>query len=330
MVCITKTLFRTALIGGLALGGLTLIAGPHRMATGFSQVQHTVVSFFDDNIDNPILLRHQLKRLKEEYPARIKKINRSLAEVDGEITNIAYYNDVATNAVSIAKADLASLRGLVNTAEAQLAVYTGTNQQVQIAFQGNRLSVDQAYGKAQGIKQSAMANQDKVTHYQRELEVLGNYRGRLLEQREKLDAEWSTFQTQIWQIERQIAQIERNEDLIDLMEECGENSDSFGQSDVKNLDQLSNKLEAIQKEHVAVLDALSNRVTADSYEKRAKDAMQGRSSSFHQNGDFSWELTMPTVEIAEFPVTPIVVDETMVEDEAAGEIMARLNDTDDN
>lgn len=329
MVSITKTLFRTALIGGLALGGLTLVVGPQRVAGGYHQVRHTVVSWFDDNVQDPVLLRQQLKQLKEQYPERLRKLTRALAEVEGELELKQFNRQVAVNSIEIAKDDLASLRGLVGTAQAQLAAYDGSGRDVLIRFQGSNISVNQAYDRAQKIKQSATNNQDKVAHYDRELEILETYRARLVEQKTKLDKEFTSFQNQLWHIQSQIDQIERNESLIGLMEECNEGLAQFDKFEVKSLDQLSNRLAAIQKEQDAIYDALAVQGTADSIEDRAREAMRQQESF----GDvFSWDLDKPAPDTAVFPSTPVIVDESMVEDEPQvdEDIIARLESAERN
>lgn len=310
MVSITKTVFRTALIGGLAVGGLTLVVGPQRMVNGYTQVQHSVIVWFDDNMDDPILLRQQLKHLQQEYPNRLRKITRSLAEVDGQIVTISYQREVSHNAVNIAKDDLAFLKGLVSTANAHYAVNSGTPQAVLIRFQGSNLTVDQAYGRASKIKASAMNNQDKFAHFDRELEVLNSFRDRLATQKEKLDKEYSTFQTQIWQIERQIDQIERNEDLIELIEECDGRVADNDKFKARNLGELSNRLSALQKEHMAMLDALENRVSSDSYVQRAEDAMR-QVNSFEDVFTIE-DYVAPQFDRGAFPTMPLIIDENTV------------------
>lgn len=319
MGCITKTVFRTALIGGLAVGGLTLVAGPQRVAGGFAQIRHSVTSWFDDNMEDPVVLRHQLKRLQEEYPNRLRKITRSLAEVEGQIRQIEYYKEVSANAVNIAKNDLASLKGLVSTAQAEFASYNGVGsaaaRTVLIRFQGSNLSIDQAYRRAHRIKASAMTNQDKVASFARELEVLNSYRDRLIEQKDKLEKEYSTFQAQLWNIQRQIDQIERNESLIALMKECDSGLAENDKFKVRNLDELSNRLTGIQKAHDAELDTLSQSVMTDSYEDRARDAMRSSGESF--DDVFSWTNRDDRAPAAQssYPNVPVIVDESMVEEQ---------------
>ena len=309
MTCITKTLFRTAVIGGLALGGLTILVGPQRVVGGFAQVQHTVISWFDGNMEDPVLLRQQLKRLQQEYPDRLRKITRSLAEVEGQIKQVEYYKAVSSNAVTIAKNDLATLKGLVSTAQAQFAAYDGsTPRAILIRFQGSNITINQAYERAQRIKSSAMNNQDKASHFDRELEVLNTYRGRLVQQKDKLTKEYSSFQNQLWTIQRQIDQIERNEDLIALMKDCNSGLAENDKFKIRNLDQLSNRLTAVQKENDAVLDSLSQQATTDSYEDQAKDAMRSGQS---MQDVFTWDEPTTKADPSSFQ-TPLIIDQNTV------------------
>ncbi len=329
MACITKTLFRTALIGGLAIGGLTMVVGPQRMVSGYNQVQHTVIAWFDDNMDNPVLLRAQLKNLQAEYPNRLRKITRSLAEVDGQIATISYQQQVSHNAVNIARTDLAELESLYTTANASQFASNGVPQRVLIAFQGRNLTVDQAYNRAGRIKASALNNQDKAAHFDQELEILSKYRNRLVEQKDKLDQEYSTFQTQLYNIQRQIDQIERNDDLIELMEECNVEVSDNDKFKARNLGELANRLSALQKQQEAEFETMESMVNSDSYVQKAENAMR-QSESF---GDVFTieEYVAPEVDRGAFPDVPVIIDENTVrQQQVSDEVIASLDKSEDN
>jgi len=153
-----------------------------------------------------------------------------------------------------------------------------------------------------------MNNQDKASHFDRELEVLNTYRGRLVQQKDKLTKEYSSFQNQLWTIQRQIDQIERNEDLIKLMNECNSGLEENDKFKIRNLDELSNRLTAVQKENDAVLDSLSQQATTDSYEDQAKDAMRSGQS---MQDVFTWDEPTRKVDPSSFQ-TPLIIDQNTV------------------
>ncbi len=321
MISITKTIFRTALIGGLAIGGLTLVVGPERVCAGFDQARMTLVSWVDDNVDDPVLIRRQLQHLQKEYPQKIREIRRSLAEVNSEISSITRQSQIASKAVSLAKVDLASLRDLVDSAQVHLAADDG--RAVVVKFQGRLLDVSQAYDHAGRIKQAAMSNHDRLAHYETELELLDAQRGRLTEQLDKLQGEYSTFQSQVWQIERQVARLERNEKLIDMIEERENAITSNDKFQMESLEQLSNRLAAIQSEHEAILQTLTNNVSSKDYETRAREEL---TIGIDSGDPFEWDIDRIQVseELLTFPETPIVIDESMVLSEDASGTVALL------
>src|SRR5690606_20743686 len=125
MFPITKTIFRSAVIGGLAVGGLTLLVGPERVLAGVSQVRYTVVSWFDDQVPDPVVMRHQLAKLQAEYRQKIRELTKSLARVDADIAQLRHDSEQAQRVVEISSDDLTRLAGLVDKANVTLASSNG-------------------------------------------------------------------------------------------------------------------------------------------------------------------------------------------------------------
>lgn len=317
MCCIGKSLFRTALIGGLVLGGSTLVLGPQRMMAGATQIRNTLVCWVDDNVDDPVIIRQQLQKLQAEYPAKIRDVRQSLSEVDGEIAALSRDNGVATKVITMAKTDLETLAGLVDQANVHLA--SSTNRPVVVKFQGRHLSVDQAYTTASRIKQTAENYHARLSANERDLTLLSTQRQRLADQLSKLENEYSNFQAHLWQIERQINAIERNEELIEMMEErevAITENDSWR---IETLDGLSHRLAAIQQEHEAVLETLSARLLDESYEDRVKGS---EALTNGVDSTFEWDLAPQASRT--FPQTTIVIDEYTVNN--AGDDVALLGE----
>lgn len=307
MFPITKTIFRSAVIGGLAVGGLTLLVGPERVLAGVSQVRYTVVSWFDDQVPDPVVMRHQLAKLQAEYPQKIRELTKSLAQVDAEIAQLRHDSEQAQRVVEISSDDLTRLAGLVDKANVTLASSNG--KPVLVRFDGRHLNLDQAYDTASRIKQTIMVYQDRLAANQRDLGLLSTQRDRLSEQLEKLKNEYASFQAQVWQIERQIASIERNEDLIEMLEEQSETAESIDRWNIDTLDQLQGKLAAVQTEHEAILQTLTERVDSQSYE----DRVRGKAALAEAMEEFDWSIPTPT-EYKPLPEAPIVIDEDDVEE----------------
>lgn len=325
MASIVKTLFRTALIGGLAVGTMTLIVGPHRMAAGVTQVRYHLVTWFDKNVDDPIIIRQQLKKLQAQYPERIREVRKSVAEVDCDIASLTRETEVAAKVVSMAETDLRTLAGLVDQAQVQLAADTSYGREVLVKFQGRNLTVDQAYARANRIKQAAVMYNDRKTHADRELTLLETQRKRLVDQLAKLESEYTGFQAQVWQIERQIASIERGEHLIKIMEDREAvigNNDKFN---INSLEQISARLNSVRAEHEAILESIEARNTDEDY----YDVANGRVILENQGNPFDWSLDSeyPAPAVNEFPQAPLIIDSVPEHASSSGETMAWLSES---
>lgn len=299
---IFRPVFRTALIGGLALGTVAWIVKPERIAAGAEQLRSRMTSWIDENVDDPIIIRQQLQKLQTKYPEQIKDVRSTLTEVEAEIASLTRDNDVAQRVVEIARADLDTLSGLVDSARVQLAS-AGPEQPVLIAFQGRRLNVDQAFLTANRIKQTADNYESRLASNLRELSLLTAQRDRLTEQLTKLETEFAMFQNKRWEIERKIEFIERNEKLIVMLEEREEKINANDKWQIESLDQLSDRLVAIQTEHEAVLESLANRMHNADYEAQARGQAALERARLGDDSDAS------VIMYDEFPTMPIIIDE---------------------
>jgi hypothetical protein len=296
-----KTIFRTALIGGLAVGGVALVAGPHRVSAGFHQARYHFVSWFDSNVEDPIIIQQQLKRLQREYPDKIRETIRHIAEIDAEASAVRRDRDVAARMIQTGQEDLASLRTLVDKAGlVQQASYG--DRPVVVRFLGQHLSVDEAYSKAHTITQSMANYGERLTVNERDLELLVGQRERMIAQLDELQSEYTAFQGKVAQIQRQIASIERNESITDSLEEREAMLTDNDRWHVANLDQIVNRLSSVQAEQEAMLQALSARAVERDYEKEAL----GRIVLDEIKNPFEYSIDSTR---RAFPVEPIIVDE---------------------
>ena len=302
MTGLTKMVFRGALIGGLVLGGATLVLGPDRIAAGCAQVRHYATAWFDGQIEDPVLMRQQLQTLQKQYPERIKELRGSLAEVDAQISQLKRDSEVAAKVVDMAKNDLASLGSMVDRANVQLAANTGNNA-VLIKFQGKNITVDEAFNKGTNIKQTAVAYQDRLAANERDLKLLTTQRTRLAEQLEKAQHEYTNFQTQAWSIERQIAAVERNGKIVDMLQDNQDAIESGDKWKVVSLDDMQNRLAALQAENEALLETMGTIESGTAYEERAKSALTAG------DNPFVWDIEPKQAAQEGFPEAPVIIDE---------------------
>ncbi|MDP7573918.1 MAG: hypothetical protein QF723_02285, partial [Phycisphaerales bacterium] len=89
---ICKTIFRWTIVAGLALGGITIIIGPERVAAAFGSLQNQANTLVDQYIDveEAQALRNQLYTLAEAYPDRIAEIRGEVARVETQLDQFAH------------------------------------------------------------------------------------------------------------------------------------------------------------------------------------------------------------------------------------------------
>ena len=272
MSFITRSIFRWGLIGGLALGGITLLIGPERVAVGLSQIRHRAQSLVDNCVDNPEAIRRQLEQLAEEYPDRIAEIRGEIAEVEHQIAQFEEDIDLSNRVVALTTEDLTDLKTLVARAEAQTA--SKARQVVHLRFQGVRFDIEEAYNEGRRINTVRGSYQDRLAHDQVQLQFLNEQKAQLTEILGKLDSEYSTYQTQLWQLDREIDAIQRNERLIELTKQQQatlESYDRFGKVD--NLHQIQAKLAEIKTIQEAQLQQLHKLGVGQDYEAQARYEM---------------------------------------------------------
>ncbi len=270
MSCVTRCIFRWGLISTLALGGATLLIGPERVGAGLAHVRAKAQSVIDGAMDNPLALRRQLQELAEEYPHRIARVQGEIAEVNQQISQFNRDSEVATRVVAMTTEDLGELKTLLARARQV------EGRPVFVRFEGVRFDVDEAYGEARRIQNVRTSYGDRLACNQQQLAVLSQQKARLVEILVKLEDEFATFETQMWQLDRQIDAIERNTRLIEMTEQLHatlEGYDHWGKLD--NLKQLQAKMAELQAIQDAQLDTLAKVGIRYDYEKRAQFDIDG-------------------------------------------------------
>jgi chromosome segregation ATPase len=267
MSIITRGILRYGLIGAFALGGVTLLVGPDRVATGLCQIRTKAQTIVDGAIDDPMALRRQLEHLADEYPDRIAEVQGEIAEVDHQIGEFERDVDVAQRVVAMTSDDLTNLKTLVARAEES----SGGARRVAIRYDGVRFDLEEAYNEGRRINNVRINYQDRLAHDNVQLKFLQEQKTALTDILDTLEDEYSTYQTQLWQLDREIDAIQRNERLIELTEHQQATLESYSRfGKVHNLKQLEAKLAELRTKQEAQLAHLKKRGIHDDYEKRAR------------------------------------------------------------
>ena len=201
---ICKTIVRWTLIAGIAVGGVTIIIGPGRVAAAFETIQDQAGNLVDQYIDveEAKSLRTKLHDLAGVYPDRIAEIRGEIARIDSQVNQMAHDADVARRVVAMTENDLERLAGKVRDAE------VGGVRQVSLVKGDAGVDLEVAYKEGRRIQGIRSTYQERLVADQRQVELLSSQHDRLTTLLEQVEREYSQYQAQVWQLDRQIDSIE--------------------------------------------------------------------------------------------------------------------------
>lgn len=266
-----RKLIRTFVVGGLGLGvtggALALVAGPERAATLVTHVQERVQHGIDAHIDDPTALRSQLRRLEADYPERISELAGDLAELDEQISQLQREKAIAERVVELAGADLHQLEEQLAQARPQGGVALASSR---VRGMESDYAYDRALQRASQLRQTKQVYASRAGDADRDLGFLEIQGERMRETMAQLENEHAQFQSQLWQIERQVDAIARNERLIEMMEERQQQLDEHNRYEAASLDHLTGRLSEIRTRQEAQLELLAKSQDQTSYEDLAR------------------------------------------------------------
>jgi phage shock protein A len=264
----SRFIVRWGLIGGLAVGGVTLIVGPQRVLACFDQLQQEANTVIDSLVDDPIVLRRQLEDLAKEYPARIAEIRGEVAKLEQQLLQFERDEKISRRVIELTTADLEALRSLVEDAEAMLGVRGSTPS---LRFEGVRYDLQDAYTEGRRIRTVRANYEDRLASDRRQMSLLNEQGDRLGDVLENIEQEYETYRTQMWQLDREIDAIERNEHIIAMVEKQHETLTGFDRvGNPGNLDQVRTKLAEIRTVQESTILALTETGAGSDYETRAR------------------------------------------------------------
>jgi len=277
MTSILKLFLRLGVILTLVGVGAMLFAGPERVQAVVQQVKTDLQKCIDDNIDDPVALRTQLRDLEKEYPKRIAQVRGDLAELNQQIRQTEREKAVSERVVALAEADLGNVQTTLK--KVPLAQESG------VSFRNGTCKVDgrfidphQFRIRADQIQNTIQAYANRAAQAERELGYLAKQRQRLEDLQVKLERERAQFQSQLWQLDRQVDAVARNDRLIELLNKRQKTIDEMSKFEVGSLDSLTAQLSQIRNRQEAELEMLTESEGRVSYEERAEmEIRQGKS-----------------------------------------------------
>lgn len=292
MGCIGKTVVRGVVITALAGGVLVAVAGPQRVGALLNQTRGNIVGVIDNNIEDPILLRQQIKKLEAQYPSKIAEVRSDLAEVQTQIAQLQRELQIAGKVVSLANGDLEVVDSQIAQARATQSANPGAI--VRISFNNKPVDLDDAYGKRQQIEQTKNLYASRAKDLKMDLGYLQDQESQLADLHERLVSEQAEFQAKLFQLDAQIDTIARNDRLIEMMEDRQATIDEHSRFQANSLDQLNTRLNGIRTEQRARLESIARKDRDVNYVDQAQFLIdqEGHEQSF----DYEEQLEIePTV-----------------------------------
>ena len=282
----SRFIVRWGIIGGLALGGITLLVGPQRVMACIDQLREEANSVVENLVDDPIALRRQLDTLAGEYPKRIAEVHGEIARLNLQLEQFIRDEKISIRVVELTTVDLEVLRDLVEGAEAT----TRPNSRATVRFEGVRYDLDGAYSEGRRIRTVKSNYEDRLASDRRQMQLMGEQKNRLELILEKIEQEHETYRTQLWQLDREIDAIERNDHIITMVEQQQKTLSGFDRlGGAGNLNQVRARLAEIRTVQESTILALTDVETGTDYATRAR---------FDTSGQFFEDPFTQTVEEA--------------------------------
>lgn len=269
MACsFTKTAFRIGVIGALAAGAAVVIAEPARIHALFFQAKTSVNKVIDGQIQDPIALRAQLRDLESQYPKRIADVRGDLAELREQGRQLDRELAVSRRVVDLAAADLDVLEDVLAKAEGVRTDHPG--HIIKVRFDDESLDLEAAYAKANRVSDLHGVYTTRIDELERDMGYLAQQEEQLVTLLDQLETEQAEFQTQLWQLDRQVDAIARNDRMIEMMAKRQQTIDEQSRYQAASLDQVHARFADIRARQEAQLESLTRSGTTASYEDRAK------------------------------------------------------------
>lgn len=268
MGCIGKSVVRGVVITALAGGVLVAVAGPQRVGAMLSQTKSGIHAAIDSSIEDPILLRSQIRQLEQAYPVKIAEVRSDLSEVRTQVAQLDRERQVAGKVVQLAAMDLEAFDAQLDEARATQSAHPGAI--VRVSFDSRAVDLDDAYARRQQIEQTRDLYQSRQRDLETDLGYLSDQEQQLSDLLAKLETERSEFQAKLFQLDAQIDTIARNERMITMMEDRQATIDEHSRYQAHSVDQLNGRLSQIRNEQRSRLESIARKDRGRDYVNEAE------------------------------------------------------------
>jgi chromosome segregation ATPase len=258
--------FRWGVIGALGLVGLIAVVGLTRVKTAWWSVRDHLRSNVDEIVDTRIALKHEIRKLQEEYPERISDLRLQLREIDRDLGACNDDLGLCQEVVTLCESDITVLNAKLNAVDADA---DGLGSGV-VEFRSERLDRSEALTRAGRIAETAESYRDRANDLGNERQILTEERSRLSLELADMEREFTEFQTEAATISREIDSLKRKEKLVDVAERRQRETDDIFADRASGLTVVREKIERRKIELDERLRALRGVNTTNEYEARAR------------------------------------------------------------
>jgi chromosome segregation ATPase len=289
MARICRKIVRVGVIGALGVGTAALVAeaaSPGSARAIARQAKQNVRAVIHDRIDDPVALREQLRSLEAQYPERIDAVRGDLTELQGQMAQFRHELAVTERVVALAEQDLGQMQHLLSRAED--ARSKNGFAVVRVRHGTESLDMGEAYAKAERIRQLKEVYAARAGEIRRDMGFLGEQESRLSDLLTTLETERAEFQSQLWQLDRQIDAVARNERMLTMLEKRQRTLDQTSPFAADSLEQVTGRIAQIRAEQEARMESLTSRRYDDDILNRARvqvDADAAGNEAFHAELD---------------------------------------------
>ena len=212
-----KKFFKTVFIVGLCGVGTIALAhavlGKHRTRDAAQALQNMAQAEVDELIAKQKDLKHELSKLRQEYPRQIAVVKSQLKQVDRQLAALDTEETRANDIVRLCEEDISYLE---DQRDVVGAVYSDVRA---IEHRGSKYTLAEADTLVTRIGETREIYVLRLDEIEQERHVLNGEKDQLTLELHAIEAEQQEFEAEYQSLLREIERLERNQELLQVAEQ---------------------------------------------------------------------------------------------------------------
>lgn len=263
-----KRVFKTILVVGLCgVGTLALahaVLGKHRTRDVLKKLQKVAQAEADELIAKKSDIREDLAQLREEYPKQIALVKSQIREVERQLEKVSDEETRGEDIVRLCEEDISYLE---DQRDSVGAIY-GDDRAIE--HRGGRYSAEEAGRLVLRIEETRGIYLDRLNDLALEREMLEEELSQLNAELEGLEFEQSEFEAEYQSLVRELERLERNEEMLKLVEKRDAHRSTNHSAAMDTLDGVRSAVERARLEQEERLKSARGTSRDTDYESRAR------------------------------------------------------------